>query len=152
MSRLSALRPAARRLPTSLPPTSILPASGFSKPTSILAKVVLPQPDSPTMPSDSPRCTVRVTSSTALTRTRLRPARPARKVLLRLVACRTTSAFDTNDLLCAQASGRAISGHGDQLGAGDMALVECPRAPGVERASGGQRRRHRRAPWDDGQL
>src|SRR4051794_20272100 len=45
----------------------IEPPVGFSSATSSLATVDLPQPDSPTMPTVSPRCSVRSTPSTAWT-------------------------------------------------------------------------------------
>src|SRR6476620_11160864 len=45
----------------------IEPPVGFSSATRSLATVDLPQPDSPTMPTVSPRCSVRSTPSTACT-------------------------------------------------------------------------------------
>jgi hypothetical protein len=65
-------RPRCRRLPAaragvlrSLPQALICPLVGRSRPMIILAIVVLPEPDSPTIASDSPSPTVNDTSSTA---------------------------------------------------------------------------------------
>ncbi len=64
-------RAAFRALPDirlmSSPLNLIDPSVGRSRLTSILATVDLPQPDSPTMPSVSPRSSVKSTPSTALT-------------------------------------------------------------------------------------
>src|SRR5262249_46795311 len=51
----------------SSPSNRIVPAVGSSNLTISRAVVDLPQPDSPTMPSVSPRLTVRLTPSTACT-------------------------------------------------------------------------------------
>ena len=51
----------------STPMNSILPVVSGSRPMIVLTRVLLPQPDSPTMPSVRPRLTSRSTSSTALT-------------------------------------------------------------------------------------
>ena len=45
-----------------------MPASGRTSPTSIRATVVLPDPDSPTIPSEPPAGTVKVTPSAAVCR------------------------------------------------------------------------------------
>ena len=57
-----------RRAPRGDPRREIVPESGRSKPARHLATVVLPQPDSPTMPRVSPAATENETSSTAVTR------------------------------------------------------------------------------------
>src|SRR5947208_2863820 len=49
----------------SVPATEMRPSVGVSRPTSIRASVVLPEPDSPTTARDSPSETVKLTSSTA---------------------------------------------------------------------------------------
>lgn len=46
----------------------MVPLVGRSRPTSIRAMVVLPDPDSPTMPSEPPAGTVKSTSATAVWR------------------------------------------------------------------------------------
>jgi hypothetical protein len=48
------------------PLKSMFPALGVSRPIRVRAMVVLPQPDSPTMASTSPRRSVNETPSTAL--------------------------------------------------------------------------------------
>ena len=53
-------------LARSLPSKLIAPPVGFSRPTTTLPIVVLPQPDSPTRPNVSPLRMVKVTSATAL--------------------------------------------------------------------------------------
>ncbi|MCY1381031.1 hypothetical protein D9M69_689010 [compost metagenome] len=50
---------------TSLPPTRTLPAEGNSRPAAILIKVVLPQPEGPTMETNSLSPTSKLTSSSA---------------------------------------------------------------------------------------
>src|ERR1700674_4579804 len=49
----------------SCPPNSITPASGFSSPAIMRSVVVLPQPDGPSNPKNSPRSTSSETSVTA---------------------------------------------------------------------------------------
>ena len=56
---------------TDLPPTSIEPASGSSKPPIILSVVVLPQPDGPSNAKNEPRGTSSVRASTASTSSKL---------------------------------------------------------------------------------
>src|SRR5690606_39207596 len=65
--RPSSLRSRAVR-PSSLPRNRMVPSLTGWRPTMTRAVVDLPQPDSPTMPSVSPRDTVRETSLTAWTR------------------------------------------------------------------------------------
>lgn len=48
------------------PATETVPASGRTSPTSIRATVVLPEPDSPTMPSEPPGWTVKEMPSAAV--------------------------------------------------------------------------------------
>jgi len=59
----------ARNLLTSTPPYWSSPDVGFSSAASSRTRVDLPQPDSPTMPSDSPLRSTRSTPSTARTTT-----------------------------------------------------------------------------------
>ena len=68
--RLYARSPAPLSRRTSLPAKRMSPASGSCRRTRQRARVDLPQPDSPTMPSVSPRATVSETSSTARNRRR----------------------------------------------------------------------------------
>ena len=77
----------------SLPPNRTEPAVGLSRPTSIRPIVVLPQPDSPTMPSVSPLRMSNDTSATALTVPTLRCSAPlvTGKSLTRFLADSTTS-------------------------------------------------------------
>ena len=56
-----------RRVPSGYPRSETAPESGRSSPARHRATVVLPQPDSPTMPRVSPAATVKETSSTAVT-------------------------------------------------------------------------------------
>ena len=67
MSLQYALRSAGFMAVRSCPSKTILPDVGFSRFTSILPTVVLPQPDSPTRPNASPRRIWKLTSSTACT-------------------------------------------------------------------------------------
>ena len=76
MSRPGRAGAEPRSVVRSRPATWILPESGFSRPTSIRASVVLPQPDSPTTPEGLAASHVRLTSSTALTGSG--PGRPGR--------------------------------------------------------------------------
>jgi len=63
--RISALDFRSRSSPSKLiSPETIRPAGGSTR-SSESARVVLPEPDSPTMPSVAPASSVRVTSSTA---------------------------------------------------------------------------------------
>src|SRR5215203_3801024 len=50
----------------SLPPTTIVPALGSSKPATMRNTVVLPQPDGPRKETNSPRSTSRLKSSTTV--------------------------------------------------------------------------------------
>ncbi|MNI78284.1 hypothetical protein D3C73_1346450 [compost metagenome] len=65
--RPNCLRMAAFRLMAGFPWNKTLPDVGGWSPTSTDASVDLPQPDSPTMPTVSPRLMVKSTPSTALT-------------------------------------------------------------------------------------
>src|SRR5262245_20598501 len=67
ISRLSGRRERWPRCVMSSPSNRSVPAVGSSSRTIRRAVVDLPQPDSPTMPSVSPRLTVRLTPSTACT-------------------------------------------------------------------------------------
>ena len=66
-ARPNSLRMAAFRLMAGLPWNSTSPEVGACRPTSTEASVDLPQPDSPTMPTVSPRLMVKSTPLTALT-------------------------------------------------------------------------------------
>ncbi len=90
MRRRAARRVRPRSAVRSWPSSVTVPVSGSSRPTSIRARVVLPQPDSPTRPSDSPRRSSRLTLSTALIRARPPPVRPEVKVFDRPLALRMT--------------------------------------------------------------
>ncbi len=61
-SRARSRRP---RVATGAPNNRISPASGAARPSSNRAKLDLPQPDSPTMPSTAPSGTASETRSTA---------------------------------------------------------------------------------------
>src|SRR4051794_3958732 len=152
MSRLSARRAPPRVEPTSRPATEMVPESGCSRPTSIRARVVLPHPDSPTMPRDSPRCRVMLTSSTALTRLRPNPDRPTWKVLVRWLASRTTSGSGTEHLLRAQAGGPPSRRDRAQVRPGLPAGLDRPRAARVEWAPRRQGGRDGWAARDDREL
>ena len=65
--RPNSLRMAAFRLMAGLPWNRTSPDVGACRPTSTEASVDLPQPDSPTMPTVSPRLMVKSTPLTALT-------------------------------------------------------------------------------------
>src|SRR5205823_5506610 len=67
-SRISASLNCSRSTPSNLilPPTILPPGCGTSRSSDRLV-MVLPEPDSPTMPSVSPGATVKLTPSTALT-------------------------------------------------------------------------------------
>src|SRR5258706_9940545 len=103
------------------PRTLIVPESGRPRPTSIRASVDLPQPDSPTIPSDSPAARLRLMPSTALTRDRL-VARPLRKVLRRSRASRTGSPTDG----CIEHLLRSVAGHGAAAGARGEGRADGP--------------------------
>jgi len=66
-TRPMARRSAALRLVTSRPWKKTCPSVGACRPHMTLARVDLPEPDSPTRPILSPGASERVTSSTALT-------------------------------------------------------------------------------------
>jgi hypothetical protein len=67
MSRRSGWRDFRFAVVMSWPSKRICPALGSSSLIRVRASVVLPQPDSPTSPTVSPSCRVKLTSSTALT-------------------------------------------------------------------------------------
>src|SRR4051812_23367825 len=129
----------------SSPRTMIEPEVGFSRPTSSLASVDLPQPDSPTTPSVSPRRRSMSTPSTARTApTLVLKTMPwvIGKCLTRFLVSRTTS--DTEDLpdevaACGAMRGDLVRRRRRVLPA-DVPGIAAPR---VERAPGrdvGQRR------------
>ncbi len=66
MRRISLCLSCARSLPANSIWPPMIRAPGGNRPTIDRQVVVLPQPDSPTMPSVSPSFTVKLTSSTAL--------------------------------------------------------------------------------------
>src|SRR3546814_13293592 len=70
----------------------MLPLSGRRARSSILDRVVLPQPLSPTRPRHSPRFTVKLTSSTASTVPAVsQPSSPALRIENDLLTCSTCS-------------------------------------------------------------
>src|SRR5690349_2913713 len=95
--RSAALRAGELR---SAPATAMRPEVGVSRPTSIRASVVLPEPDSPTTASDSPSATVKLTSSTA-TISSPRPA-PRTRNTLRSRSTSRTAPLPTGARLLAQ--------------------------------------------------
>src|SRR5262245_52854254 len=109
----------------SRPATVMVPESGWSRPTSMRARVDLPQPDSPTRPSDSPSARSRSTPSTALTRAPPR-ARPIRKVLRTSRAC--------NNIFTPVAGGGAAVGNAEDRALLGAAL-DRPVAARVEGAA-----------------
>src|SRR5687767_3087794 len=114
------------------PRNSICPALGAYSPTMSLATVDLPQPDSPTSASVSPRATSKVTSSTA--RSIRRGARSMRRFSQ---GGETSKSRLTPDRLSSgmqPASGFART-RGQQFGAGDEAALEAPRAARIECAA-----------------
>src|SRR4051812_45898616 len=119
--------------------TMIEPEVGFSRPTSSLASVDLPQPDSPTPPSVSPRGSSMSTPSTARTApTLVLKTMPwvIGKCLTRFLVSRTTS--DTEDLpdevaACGAVRGDLVRRRRRVLPA-DVPDVAAPR---VERAPAG---------------
>ena len=119
------------------PSSMILPASGFSTPTTSLPSVVLPQPDSPTSPSVSPSSTCSVTSDTALTEATLRLQHAggdrvlADRVLdLEQVPVRALAARCPRRWLNDAISGRGVIGPVDRMPAGEQVLGSSPRSGG----------------------
>src|SRR5689334_19146632 len=148
MLRRARRRPWPERRAMFSPRTSTSPLVGFSRPTSSLARVDLPQPDSPTMPSVSPRRNWRSTPSTA----RIAPVLVFRtmpcvigKCLTRLRVSSTGSdTSDTEDLPDEVAAGLAVRRdpvRGRLLKPADLPGVAAPRVERAPARDVGQRRR-----------
>src|SRR3954447_18232823 len=132
----------------SSPRTMTSPEVGFSRPTSSLARVDLPQPDSPTMPSVSPRRSWMSTPSTAWTApTLLLKTIPCviGKCLTRLRVSSTRSdTSDTEDLPDEVAAGLAVprdAVRGRLLQPADLPGVSAARLERAPARDVGERRR-----------
>src|SRR5439155_27173549 len=119
------------------PLTRISPAVGRSSPSSSLASVDLPHPDSPTTPSVSPRDRVSDTPSTACTapiRRLITTPRVSGKCLTRSRVRNTTSLI-ADDLLEEVAGAGPPGGHRTQRGQLGAATVADVPATGRERTA-----------------
>src|SRR4051812_32172748 len=156
MLRRARRRPWPDRRAMFSPRTITSPLVGFSRPTSSLARVDLPQPDSPTMPSVSPRRSWMSTPSTAWTAPVLvLKTMPwvIGKCLTRLRVSSTRSdTSDTEDLPDEVASGLPVRRdpvRGRLLLPADLPGVAAAR---VERAPARNVGEHRRQAADDVEL
>src|SRR2546430_16592090 len=122
----------------------MVPAVGRSRPPIILATVVLPEPDSPTIARDPPSGSENETSSTAVR---------GPNSLRRALTSSTDSAMQRHleaaaQLFCAHASAQAAVER-DERRPGLAAYVEGVRAAWCERALAGRRLESRERPaWD----
>ncbi|CAM4138094.1 hypothetical protein ROMU108268_17700 [Roseomonas mucosa] len=136
-------RVAPRRAARSSPPKLTCPPSGESSPTSRRARVDLPQPDSPTMPSTSPRRTASDTPRSACTR----PPRGALKLrVASLTRSSTSGGVNWRTALIVPAPSIAAAGDRRRGRRPDgpappiPAPARRPRSPPSARCSGGRRR------------
>src|SRR5690606_6856477 len=156
MSRRSRLSSAPFALVMSFPSTLTVPEVGRSRAMSSLARVDLPHPDSPTMPSVSPRCRSKETPSTALIAPTWRlKTMPwvSGKCLTRSRTSRIGSPGAAIEDLPPVVAG-ALAGAAHRLQRGHLGLAPVPavRAAGVERAAGRHLEQVRRCPLDRVQL
>src|SRR5689334_7355152 len=85
--------------------TSTAPSSGSSKPAMMFISVLLPQPDGPTMATNSPSATVKLTSDT----TGRAPCADAKRLLTRCTAIlRSADIAPPHDLELLQQAGGGI--------------------------------------------